>query len=499
MLQADSILDKSTSPRFPGFLVLLFFVEMWERYSYYGMRALLIHFMVEKIGLDDKSAYTTYALFVSLAFAGPVLGGIIADKWMGFRNMVIAGGIVITLGHLSMAFADLDRSTTFIGLGLIAVGTGLFKGNITNLLGVCYKNEDSERGRGFTLFYVGINLGSALAVFSVVYIKNTLGWHYGFGLAGVGMLIGLLMFVIFSSVIEGKGLPPRDDLNKILYGINPILFIITVSVGIAFLLSCLITNASAFSAYTLRISVFILLASMAYIISVAENSEQRIKLIALIILTIFFFLFFALEMQLGSLFNLFAKRNVDLNCFGVELSPALSQTINPLSIIVFGLMFSRFANFDGSNTLKHFALGLFALFVSAFIMYIGCENASADSLVSPIYLIVAISFIGLGEVLIAPFINSQATVLAPKRLRGFVMGIIMMSLSCANYVGGTLVAKFMSVSSDHGEVNPFESLVIYKKGFFNIGVFYAFLTAAFIMASVVFLKKIVVKNITPPK
>ena len=232
---------------------------------------------------------------------------------------------------------------------------------------------------------------------------------------------------------------------------------------------------------------------MVYIIYAAENKEQRIKMIALVILTIFFFLFFALEMQLGSLYNLFAKRNVDLNLFGIALSPSLSQTINPLSIIFSGLFLFNFANFDGSKTLRNFAFGLFSLAISSFIMYFGCMNANI-ALVGPIYFVIAVSLIGFGEVLIAPFINSQATLLAPRKLRGFVMGIIMMSLSCANYVGTTLVAQFMAVPSNNGEVNPIESLAIYQKGFFNIGIFYIFLTLSFILISIFFLRKVVVKN-----
>jgi POT family proton-dependent oligopeptide transporter len=479
-----------TGNRFPGFLVLLFFVEMWERYSYYGMRALLILFLTKKLGLDDKSAIATYSLFVSLAFAGPVIGGIIADKIMGFRNMVIAGGVVISLGHLSMSFAEINDFATYLGLGLIAVGTGLFKGNITNLLGVCYKDEDKERGRGFTLFYVGINLGSVLAVLTVAYVQHTLGWHYGFGLAGVGMLIGLSMFIIFTSVIEGKGLAPRNDLNKLCFGLNPILFLIIGAIAVSFLASLLILNASTFFKPAAYINLFILCCSIVYVIFAAETKEQKTNLLGLIVLTIFFLLFFGGEMQLGSLFNLLADRNVDLNLFGHTLPSSLSQSINPFSIVVFGLLISNFAKFDGSETLRNFAIGLFSMTVCSFIIYLGCTTANENGLMSVIYLIISISFMGLGEVCLAPCVSSQASLLAPKKLKGFVMGIVMLSLSCSNSAG-LLVQKYMSVPSVKGEVNPLESLAIYNEGFFSLGVLYLFITVIFILIAMLFLRKII--------
>jgi POT family proton-dependent oligopeptide transporter len=307
------------------------------------------------------------------------------------------------------------------------------------------------------------------------------------------MVIGLAMFVIFSSVIEGKGLPPRDNLNKVFFGINPILAIIIISVFISFLASLLIANATQLINYTASISLFGLFGSIAYIMWIADNKEQRINLIALIILTIFFIFFFAGELQIGSLFNLFAARNVDLNLFGVKLPPSLSQTINPLSIIFFGLLFSSFANFDGSKTLRNFGIGLLCITFAAFVIYLGCANADINSLINPVYFIISISLIGLGEVLIAPFIHSQATLLAPAKLRGFVMGIIMLSISCANYAG-IFVAKFMSVPSIKGEVDPTESLAIYKAGFFNIGIGYMVITFIFVIISILFLRKVIVKN-----
>jgi POT family proton-dependent oligopeptide transporter len=482
------------SKRFPGFLVLLFFVEMWERYSYYGMIALLIHFLTQEVGLQDQNALATYSVFTSLGLAGPAIGGLIADKIMGFRNMVLGGGVVITLGHFAMAFGQVNPQAIYFGLGLICVGTSLFKGNITNLLGVCYKDEDPERGRGFTFFYVGINVGSALAALTCSYVAKTLGWHYGFGLAGVGMLVGLLMFIIFASLLEDNGLAPIADLKKTLFGVNPVLVLILGSIGVSFLASMLIKNAQEYKAYMASVQTIALILCVGYIIFTSTTLEQTKKLIALVILIIFYSVFMATEFQLGSLFNLFAERNVDRNLFGTQLPASLSQTINPLSIIFLGLILSYFSSFNKSSVLRNFGLGLFTVTISGFIIYFGCTSANINGLISPIYFILALSFIGLGELLIAPFVYDQTTLLAPKHLKGFVMGVLRLALSCGNTYGGLMVAQYLSVPSTKGIVNPFESLAIYQQGFFNIGVLYIFITLIFIITTIVFLRKIIVKD-----
>jgi POT family proton-dependent oligopeptide transporter len=152
---SDSDIEQSKKiTKLPNFLKLLFFVEMWERFSYYGMRGLLVIFLTSQLGFKDERAYAIYSVFAAIGYAGPVLAGLLADKLVGFRNMILSGGILITLGHATMSLIELKSDLIYVGLALIAVGTGMFKGNITNLLGACYASHDPERSRGLTLFYV---------------------------------------------------------------------------------------------------------------------------------------------------------------------------------------------------------------------------------------------------------------------------------------------------------------------------------------------------------
>lgn len=198
----------------PKFVLLLSFVEMWERFSYYGMRALLVVFMTSVYGFNDPKAYAIYSVYAALSYAGPVLGGIIADRLMGFKKMIMLGAVINCFGHTAMACSETSEMMFTIGLGFVAFGSGMFKGNISNLLGSCYSLSDPKRDSGFTLFYVGINLGGFLASILCGYVAHAYGWHYGFGLAGLGMLLGLLALLRFRSILEGKGMPPQINVLK---------------------------------------------------------------------------------------------------------------------------------------------------------------------------------------------------------------------------------------------------------------------------------------------
>ncbi|KJV55151.1 H+ symporter family protein [Orientia chuto str. Dubai] len=475
------------TPQF--FLPLLFFVEMWERFSYYGMRSLLVLFLTSKLGFADIKAYTVYSLFAAIGYAGPVLGGFLADKLMGFRNMVLIGGTVIAAGHISMILVEFNSDLIYFGLSLIAVGTGMFKGNITNLLGACYDQDDSEeRSKGFTLFYVSVNLGGALASISCGYIAHLYGWNYGFGLAGLGMIISLITFIKFQDTLGNKGLSSNPILiNKRILGIKVFGIVLASCFLLALIASAMLIFSESFTSI-LILSGIIVLGVFANIV-IKASAEQKPKLIVLSILIIFLMLFFALEMQLGSLMTLFTERNIQNNILGIVIPSSVSQAINPLSIIVLGFIFGKFFKFRKKNATAMFTFGLFTISICFFILYTGCLNANCGK-VNYLYLIVAISVMGLGELCVAPLVQEQAVLLSPKNAKGVLMGIMMLSLAFSNLIG-TEVSKYMSVPSINGEVNVFESLTIYKNGFLNVAI-----SAAAISSSFLFFFKLVHKVIS---
>jgi proton-dependent oligopeptide transporter, POT family len=474
----ENIASISGARKIPDFLKILFFVEMWERFSYYGMRALLILFLTSQLHLADQESYTIYALFAAIGYALPVLGGFLADKLMGYRNMVLIGGITITCGHIFLGLMKFYPDFIYLGLAMVAVGTGMFKGNITNLLGTCYEKNDPERSRGFTLFYVGVNLGSFLSSILCGYLAHLYGWEYGFGLAGIGMAIGLCVFIKFQHILGDAGLANKSVAGKKILGFNFFPIILISSILLAVLVSKMLM-ASEYFANLLAYSGVIMLMLFFYIIAKSDKTEQR-GLVVLSILIAFLMCFFALEMQLGSLINLFSQRNIDNEILGVTVPASLSQAINPMSIIILGSIFGRYMKFSKKYVTRKFLLGIFTMVLCFLVLYIGCLDANSDGKVSYVYLILSISLMGLGELCVAPLVQEQATLLAPKNLRGMVMGIVLLSLAFSN-LAGIIISKFMSIPSVNGEIDSLVSLEIYKAGFLKICLFNVALTIIFLL------------------
>jgi POT family proton-dependent oligopeptide transporter len=466
--------------KYPNFLKLLFFVEMWERFSYYGMRALLVLFLTSKLGFTDANAYAIYSLFAAIGYAGPVLGGIIADKIMGFCNMILIGGIIMAIGSIILTMSGIYPDLIYTGLGFVAVGTGFFKGNITNLLGASYKVDDENKSRGFTLFYVGINLGSFLASISCGYVANLYGWNYGFGLSAIGMIIGLTTFTKFQSLLNGNGAQPSGILEgkKTLLGLNPFSIVFLGAIALSLIASQMLMN-SAFFANIIGIISIIVFGGFAYKVS-QYTKDHRENLIALSIMIFFLMCFFGLEMQLGSLINLFTERNVVKEVFGIHIPASISQAINPLSIIVIGFIMGNYIKVSKKYSALVFFIGLIFSAICFFILYLGCINAGADGKVAYSYLLAAIFAMSAGEIFISPLVFSKATSLAPKDAKGLVMGILLLSLTFSN-LAGILISKFMSVPTNNsGIVDSLESLAIYRDGFLNIAFFNIFIAISFL-------------------
>lgn len=469
--------------KMPKFLALLFFVEMWERFSYYGMRGILVLFLIKKLGLSDPHAYAIYSLFAAFAYAGPVFGGFLADRLMGFRYMVVVGASILVLGHCLMFLEIFDQSFVYLGLGFIATGTGLFKGNITNLLGTFYKTNDPERDRGFTLFYVAVNLGSVMATVSCAFVAELCGWNYGFGLAAIGMILGLIMYISLQNKILGKnGLPPKLELleKNIMFGLKPPVFVVAGGIAIAVMCAFMLRSSELFSQLLAVAGVVVFLVAGKIIYSCTQ--VERRNMIALIILMIFFMFFFALEMQLGSLINLFTDRNVVKSIFGYTIPTAVSQAINPFSILMVGpILAPLFVTMGIKWEVRRVGIGLVLMLLAFLTFYVGCNFANEMSQVPYIFLFVGISLMGVGELFIAPVVHALFTALTPLRVRGFMMGVLMLSLSFSN-LAGVVIAKFMSVELDGSQnFDALVSLSIYKSGFFDIMMFNIYLLGVFII------------------
>src|SRR5690606_26009865 len=296
--------------RHPRGLYVLFFTEMWERFSYYGMRALLIFYMTRHFLFGDERAYATYGSYTALVYATPVLGGWLADRLLGFRRAVILGAVLMAAGHFAMAFEQLQ--IFYLALGFLIVGNGFFKPNISSIVGRLYPEGDPRRDSGFTIFYMGINLGAGAAPLLCGYVGETYGWDWGFGLAGVGMLLGLMVFLQGQRHLgEAAEAPDRARLReRPVPGINREWLTYLGALGLVIVAWQLVQISQLVGSLLSGVGALVSALLIYYLVRKVDKVE-RDRLIVALVLTLFSMVFWAFFEQAGSSINLFTDRNVD--------------------------------------------------------------------------------------------------------------------------------------------------------------------------------------------
>ena len=421
----------------PNSLTTLFFTEMWERFSYYGMRALLVLYLVNSLNYSDTDALHIYAIYTGLVYLTPIIGGYLADRYLGTQKAIFIGGITMMLGHFLMAFPNL----LYLAMGLLIIGNGYFKPNISTLLGRLYKPNDLRRDSGFSFFYVGINLGAFLAPLIVGYIGETINWHYGFAIAGIGMFAGLIQFYI------GQNKLIEEDTSKQTKKLNfsdwrSILFFSFIN--IPFIL--LIFELNSF----INLYIYeILILSFAYIIILFRNKKSKMNLISndikkilyIGILSLFVIFFWIGFEQAGGSLTLYANNSVDRNLFGFIIPASFFQSINPLIIILLGPLIANFwLRIDNSkykiNTSQKMGLGLILL-SCGFFLIMNVNNTSTSSI--SLWWLVGVYFLHtLGELCLSPIGLSMVTKVSPKKIASLMMGFWFLSSAIANYSAGKL-------------------------------------------------------------
>jgi proton-dependent oligopeptide transporter, POT family len=427
--------------RHPPGLYILFFAELWERFSFYGMRALLVLYLTKELLFSDQQAYGVYGAYGALVYTTPLIGGWLADHYLGYHRAIILGGLLMALGHLCLS---LGHSLLFyIALALLAAGNGLFKPNISTLVGQLYAEHDPRRDAGFTTFYMGINIGALIAPLICGFIGETYGWHYGFGLAGVGMLTGLLVFVLGPRVTK-HGLPPRETRAQGWAGLGQVV-LLGVAASVAILAVLMFYH---------RLTGWILIAAGAaallWLLRVARASPrvERERLLAIFVLTTFSVTFWSFFEQAGSSLNLFADRNVDRSAFGWTIPASLFQSVNPMFVIALAPFFSMLwlrlgsAGREPSTPIK-FALAILLLAAGFAVFGLSAALAGADGKTSMLWLLLGYLLVTSGELCLSPVGLAMVTRLAPARLVGALMGVWFLSTAFAHYIAA-LIAKLTS-------------------------------------------------------
>jgi POT family proton-dependent oligopeptide transporter len=437
----------------PKALYLINFVSMWECFSYYGMRVLLVLFMIQVLHYSDSAAFGLYAIYTTLIDLGGVVGGIAADRFFGLKRSITIGGWIIALGHLCLAIPD-QEAAFFLGLGLIIVGTGLFRSNAAVLLGQYYGENDPRRDAGYTLYYTGINIGGFLASVCCGIVGEVYGWHAGFGVAAIGMLSGNAALYFGRKILEDKGEPQPEIMGTC--GRWKILSL------------CLAPPAVALALYHHTLSALLLplaaIFGIYYVFKQTQYFSQKEKsgLYRLALYVVFVVVFYGCEEQLGSSLILFAERHVDRNTWFGMIPAASLIMFNPLTILVTGPLLSRILQRYPVQGLTMIGISFFLLGTAFSLLYFGSSSIGAGDTVPLAYIIGSFFIIALGELFIGPTVYAYASEIAPRNFQGLVMGIVTMGYSLANLFSGW-ISQMMAV------VEGTDSLEVYSGGFGMIG------------------------------
>lgn len=451
----------NATPRYPDLfghprgLYLLFLTEMWERFCYFGMRGLLVLYLTKALFQGDDQAFAIYGAYTALVYMAPVLGGRLADRILGYRIAVMLGAVLMALGEFLILGGS--QSWLYVGMAAIIVGNGYFKANISSLVGKLYTTDDPRRDSGFTIFYIGVNVGALLATLVVVWVGERFGFKYGFGLAGIGMLMGLLIFAAGQKFFKEEGRPhhPEKLHAKVLGPLTQLQLTVLLSFLSIPLLYLLIIYNSAMG--ILLILTFLFVGYTLLKEGIRGGRILRDRMIIFIILCLFNVLFWALFEQAGSSLTLFADRNVNRNVLGIfEMTAGQTQFFNPFFIVVMGSFFSMLwvklsERHLNPNIPAKFGYGIILLGIGYLITRFGLFTHNEAYLV-PLWIIIAIYFFHtVGELFISPIGLSMVTKLAPEKLSGTLMGAWFLSFSGSNFLGGQL-AKLTHSSEGIPEV-----------------------------------------------
>jgi proton-dependent oligopeptide transporter, POT family len=442
----------------PRGLATLFFTEMWERFSYYGMRALLLLYMVGAVqqggmGLDDRTAGAIYGLYTMFVYLMALPGGWLADKLWGLRKSVFYGGCLIAAGHICMAFPFTE--TFFVGLLFIILGTGLLKPNISSMVGELYPPDDqARRDAGFSVFFMGINLGALLAPLIVGYIGENIDWHYGFAAAGVGMIFGVIQYKLTESYLGDAGSPPVYVTSEALQTRrkikNSLVLIAIALVAFVFLMiSGLLTiNPITFAGVSgIVITVCVFLYFGYVFLSENLTRDEQKKVGAIFILFVVTVAFYAGYEGQGSSLNLFADRYTNMFIGSFEMPASWLQSAPPFFVLIFVPLFAWLwiwlakRKLNPSTPVK-MALGLLWMGVGYWVMMFASDIVIAGEKPLPTWLIATYMFHTFGEICLYPIGLSGVTKLSPKRLVGQMMGVFFMALALGNLVAGLYAGEF---------------------------------------------------------
>ncbi|MDH5163591.1 peptide MFS transporter [Heyndrickxia oleronia] len=443
----------------PKGLFTLFFTEFWERFSYYGMKAILVYYMYYEVskgglGLDQSTALAIVSIYGSLVYMSGIIGGWLADRIFGTSRAVFIGGILIMLGHIALAIPG-NITFFFVSMVLIVLGTGLLKPNVSSVVGEIYSEEDSRRDSGFSIFYMGINLGGFVSPLVVGAVQSNYGFHLGFACAAVGMFIGLVVFLVtkkkslgLAGTFVANPLSPTEK-KKVFSIIGLAIIIIAILCAIA-----IPTGILNFETFIGLIGILgILIPTMYFIVmyrSPKTTKVERSRIIAYIPLFIASVMFWAIQEQGSTILATYADKRTQLDIAGIHISPAWFQSLNPLFIIVFAPVFAWLWMKLGKrqpSIPKKFSFGLLFAGISFLVILLPAYFGGSESLVNPLWLVLSYFIVVIGELCLSPVGLSATTKLAPAAFSAQTMSLWFLSNAAAQAINAQIV-KFYTPATE---------------------------------------------------
>ncbi len=429
----------------PRGLFICFATELWERFSYYGMRALLIFYLMQHFLFSEQESYLIYGAYTALVYMTPVLGGAIADRYLGARKAVTLGAVLLVMGHFGIAFES-SVQIFYLSLALIIVGVGFLKTNASTLVGALYRPDDSRRDAGFTIFYMGINIGGAAAPLLCGWLGQTYGWRYGFGLAGVGMLAGLLVFLRGQHLLLGHAEPPNAAwlrepiLSSTWARVSREAVIYIATIGLV-LMVWLIMNRRDVVGPMLATFGMITGIVILYYAFARCTREERDRLLVCATLLVFTIAFWALYEQMGSSLNVFADRMVDRRVLGYEIPAPMFQALPAIFVILCAPVASSLwlylgrRNREPSAAVK-FTLAIVQVGLAFLALSLGLALTEHGEKIALGWFVLNFFLLTSGELCLAPVGMSMVTKLSPKRIVGVMMGAFFLAYSASSFLAG---------------------------------------------------------------
>lgn len=445
---------------------MLFFIEFWERFGYYGLQAVLAGFFVKALGMEDAESFVVFGAFSAMVYGYVSLGGFLGDKILGTQRTITLGAVVLMIGYAMMALAGADKTMVFLALGAIACGNGIFKANPSSLLSKLYEGDEKDLDSAFTMYYMAVNIGSFISMLLVPIIGAQYGLSLGFMICAMGLILAVGGFLGFRYLVRGIDSPAGAEpltMKKIVLTLIGVLVMTVFS-------SWLLSHLSV--AHWLLFIIGVLVYGVFFKMIIQAKGAERSHMAAAMILIVEAIIFFTLYQQMPTSLNFFAIKNVEHSVLGIAIPNAeVFQTLNPFWIMLaspaLAWAYSHFGSEGKDLSMPaKFALGMLLTAASFLVVGFSANFANEAGIVSAWWLIGSYFLSSIGELLISGLGLSMISKLVPQRLIGFLMGAWFLTTSIAAILGGW-VATLTTVSKD--VVDPLQTLSVYSEVFTQIG------------------------------